>query len=67
MDRATFEHFVSGVINGMPGYEYEIHDQIAQGDLVANRITWRASIPPTSPASRHPAGRSNYAGSTCSG
>jgi steroid delta-isomerase-like uncharacterized protein len=41
MDRATFEHFVSGVTNGMPGYTYEIHDQIAQGDLVANRITWR--------------------------
>jgi steroid delta-isomerase-like uncharacterized protein len=41
MDRATFEHFVSGVTSGMPGYTYEIHDQIAQGDLVANRITWR--------------------------
>jgi len=41
MDRATFEHFVGGVTNGMPGYTYEIHDQIAQGDLVANRITWR--------------------------
>jgi steroid delta-isomerase-like uncharacterized protein len=40
MDRATFEHFVSGVTSGMPGYTYEIHDQIAQGDLVANRITW---------------------------
>ena len=33
MDRATFEHFVGGVTNGMPGYTYEIHDQIAQGDL----------------------------------
>jgi steroid delta-isomerase-like uncharacterized protein len=41
MDRTTFEHFVSGVTSGMPGYTYEIHDQIAQGDLVANRITWR--------------------------
>jgi len=41
MDRATFEHFVAGVTSGMPGYTYEIHDQIAQGDLVANRITWR--------------------------
>jgi steroid delta-isomerase-like uncharacterized protein len=41
MDRATFEHFVGGVTNGMPGYTYEIHDQIAQGDLVANRVTWR--------------------------
>jgi steroid delta-isomerase-like uncharacterized protein len=41
MDRATFERFVGGVTNGMPGYTYEIHDQIAQADLVANRITWR--------------------------
>jgi len=41
MDRPTFEHFVSGVTNGMPGYTYELHDQIAQRDLVANRITWR--------------------------
>ena len=41
MDRATFEHFVGGVTNGMPGYTYEIHDQIAQSDIVANRITWR--------------------------
>src|SRR5258706_10855595 len=24
MDRATFEHFVSGVTSGMPGYTYEI-------------------------------------------
>ena len=41
MDRAAFEHFVSGVTAGIPGYTYEIHDQIAQGDLVANRVTWR--------------------------
>ena len=41
MDRATFEQFVGGVTKGMPGYAYEIQDQIAQGDLVANRITWR--------------------------
>jgi len=41
MDRPTFEHFVSGVTDGLPGYTYEIHDQIAQGDLVANRVTWR--------------------------
>ena len=39
MDRRTFEHYVGGVTAGMPGYTYEIHDQIAQGDLVANRIT----------------------------
>jgi len=41
MDRAAFEHYVSGVADGMPGYTFEIHDQIAQGDLVVNRITWR--------------------------
>jgi steroid delta-isomerase-like uncharacterized protein len=41
MDRAAFERFVSGVADGLPGYTYEIHDQIAQGDLVVNRITWR--------------------------
>ena len=41
MDRATFEQFVGGVTDGMPGYTYEIHDQIAQGDLVVTRITWR--------------------------
>jgi len=41
LDRPTFERFVSGVTNGMPGYTYEIHDQIAQGDVVANRVTWR--------------------------
>jgi steroid delta-isomerase-like uncharacterized protein len=41
MNRATFEHFVSGVTNGMPGYTYEIHDQIAQRDLVVNWVTWR--------------------------
>jgi steroid delta-isomerase-like uncharacterized protein len=41
MDRATFEQYVAGVAAGLPGYTYEIHDQIAQGDLVVNRITWR--------------------------
>jgi predicted ester cyclase len=54
MDRATFEHYVAGTAVVFPGYTYEIHDQIAQGDLVVNRITWRgihggelAGIPPT--------------------
>jgi steroid delta-isomerase-like uncharacterized protein len=41
MDRATFEGYVAGVAAGLPGYTYEIHDQIAQRDLVVNRITWR--------------------------
>ena len=55
MDRVTFEHFVSGVTDGMPGYTYDIHDQIAQDDLVVNRITWHgvhsgtlAGVPATS-------------------
>lgn len=54
MNRATFEQYVAGVAASIPGYTYEIHDQIAQGDLVANRITWRgvhsvglASVPAT--------------------
>lgn len=41
MDRTTFEHFVGGFDAGFPGYTYEIQDQIAQGDLVVNRVTWR--------------------------
>ena len=41
MNRAAFEHFVAGVSDGIPGYTYEIHDQIAQRDLVVNRVTWR--------------------------
>jgi hypothetical protein len=46
---------VSAVADGMPGYTYEIHDQLAQGDLVVNRLTWRgvhsatmAGVPATS-------------------
>jgi predicted ester cyclase len=41
MDRATFEQFVTGFGVGFPGYTYEIRDQIAQGQMVANRVTWR--------------------------
>jgi steroid delta-isomerase-like uncharacterized protein len=41
MDRATFERYVAAVADGLPGYTYQIHDQIAQADLVVNRITWR--------------------------
>jgi predicted ester cyclase len=54
MDRTTFEHYVAGTAAVFPGYTYEIHDQIAQDDLVVNRIAWRgihggvlAGIPPT--------------------
>jgi steroid delta-isomerase-like uncharacterized protein len=41
MDRAAFEHLLAGFATGFPGYTFEIDDQIAQGDLVFNRITWR--------------------------
>jgi predicted ester cyclase len=41
MDRAAFEHVLVGFGAGFPGYTFEIHDQIAQGDLVFNRVTWR--------------------------
>ena len=41
MDRATMEHFIGDFAAGFPGYTYEIQDQIAQGDTVFNRITWR--------------------------
>jgi predicted ester cyclase len=54
MERASFERYVASVTTGLPGYTYEIQDQIAQGDVVANRVTWRgvhsgeiAGIPPT--------------------
>jgi len=43
MDRATFEQFVAGFEVGFPGYTYEIQDQIAQGDIVVNRVTWRGT------------------------
>jgi predicted ester cyclase len=41
MDRATMEHFLGDFAAGFPGYTYEIHDQIAQGDTVFNRIIWQ--------------------------
>lgn len=41
MDRAAFERFVGDFSTGFPGYTWEIHDQVAQGELVVNRITWR--------------------------
>jgi|SRR5579864_2470662 len=40
MDRARFERYVASVTSGLPGLTFEIHDQIAQGDLVVNRVTW---------------------------
>jgi steroid delta-isomerase-like uncharacterized protein len=41
LDRATFDHVLAGFGAGFPGYTYEIQDQIAQGDFVVNRVTWR--------------------------
>jgi predicted ester cyclase len=40
MDRAAFEKFLGGFAVGFPGYTYAIEDQIAQGDMVANRVVW---------------------------
>ena len=45
MNRETFEDTLSGFAGGFPGYTFEIEDQIADGDLVVNRITWRGSSP----------------------
>jgi len=41
MDRAAFENLLAGFDAGFPGYTFEIQDQVAQGDLVFNRVTWR--------------------------
>jgi steroid delta-isomerase-like uncharacterized protein len=41
MDRAAMEQFIGDFAAGFPDYSFEILDQIAQGDTVFNRITWR--------------------------
>ena len=41
MYRAAFENLLAGFDAGFPGYTFEIQDQVAQGDLVFNRVTWR--------------------------
>jgi len=41
MDRVAFENLLAGFDAGFPGYTFEIQDQIAQGDIVFNRVTWR--------------------------
>lgn len=41
MDRTSFEHMLDGFSTAFPGYTFEIEDQVAQGDIVANRVTWR--------------------------
>ena len=40
LDRAAFEQFLGGFEAGFRGYTYEIQDQVAQGDVVYNRVTW---------------------------
>ena len=41
MDRHGLDRFIKGVTDGLSGFGYEVHDQIAQVDLVFNRITAR--------------------------
>ena len=41
LDRAPFEESLAAFGAGFPGYTHEIQDQVAQDDIVANRITWR--------------------------
>jgi len=40
MDRVSMERFIGDFADAFPGYTYEIHEQIAQGDTVYNHITW---------------------------
>ena len=41
MDRHGLDQFIRRVTDGLSGFGYEIHEQIAQDDLVFNRITAR--------------------------
>lgn len=41
LDRHGLDRFIGRVTDGLSGFGYEIHDQIAQGSLVSNRITAR--------------------------
>jgi len=41
MDRHGLDQFIRHVTDGLSGFSYEIHNQIAQDDLVFNRITAR--------------------------
>jgi predicted ester cyclase len=41
VDLTGLQQFIRRVADGMPGFRYEIEDQIAQGDTVFNRITSR--------------------------
>jgi steroid delta-isomerase-like uncharacterized protein len=40
MDRASMERFIGDFAEGFPGYTFEIEDQVAQGEMVFNRIVW---------------------------
>jgi predicted ester cyclase len=41
MDRHGLDRFIRHVTDGLSDFRYEIHDQLAQDDLVFNRITAR--------------------------
>jgi steroid delta-isomerase-like uncharacterized protein len=41
LDRDNFENLLGEFGAAFPGYTYQIDDQIAQDDLVFNRVTWR--------------------------
>ena len=41
MDRAGMERFIGDFADAFPGYTYEIHEQVAHGDMVFNHTTWR--------------------------
>jgi predicted ester cyclase len=41
MDRVTMDQFIGEFAGGFPGYTFEIQDQVAQGDIVFNRLTWK--------------------------
>lgn len=40
---AEFKSFSSTFSAGFPGFKHVIEDQVAEGDKVANRITWHGS------------------------
>ena len=41
MGRPDLDQFIRRVTDGLSGFRYEIHDQVAQDDLIYNRITAR--------------------------
>jgi predicted ester cyclase len=41
MGRPGLDQFIGAVMDGLSDFRYEVHDQIAQDDLVFNRVTAR--------------------------